>query len=78
MGRTVVNLSWGSGEAYRLERSTPAAAGSVVTGHETHVLVRLGSKSVVDIYSAVPAGADPAGADQARVHLLQGVALLGG
>ena len=77
-GRTELKLPWGTGEEYRLERSSPAAQGGVITGHETHVLVRMGNKSIVDVFSAVPVGVDASVADEVRQHLLQSVTLLGG
>lgn len=80
-GRASVSLPWGSGAEYHLERMAPAAQGGpqgAVLATEVHVLVRLGSKGIVDIYSSVPAGADPTAADRVRQHLLQSVTLLGG
>lgn len=79
--RVSLSLPWGTGAEYRLERSAPAAQGGpqgVVVATEVHVLVRLGNKSIVDVYSSVPAGIDPTATDQARQHLLQSVTLIGG
>ena len=69
-----VDLGWARGTKYTVKVSQPAA------GHEVHVILKVGGKAVYHIFSAAPAndaGAIKA-AEDARLHLVRTVAVVGG